>query len=201
MNAKLTGKHGDFDADMGTDSRKVTWAGVASFKKKELDAAIKSGWLRRAAQEWGHKVERISPTEVRFSPKVNLVVDSGVQRSLDKLVGRNGPPGNVITMGVDNGAANPVAGTTSSTAGSTSRRLVSFDSTPTRTANVLSILGTFTQANVAFAMKRLFLSAAAAGTADAAGDLYSMTNVFTIDFTSFATWSLTFTATVTGAGS
>lgn len=148
---------------------------------------------------WDYKIFEATG-EIHLLPKKNLVVDSGIQRSLDRLVGRNGPPGVVQTMGVDDGASNPVAGTTSSSAGSSNRRLVSF-ATPGRTGNVLSMDGTFTQANVSFVMKRLFLSAAAAGTTDSAGDLYSMTDAFSIDFTSFSTWSITFTATVTGVGS
>lgn len=184
----------DRNLHTGNAGTAVVWEATLQVDPTELREKTLS------LEGWDHTVN-YETGMIHLLPKKNLVVDSGIQRSLDKLVGRNGPPTNVITMGVDDGASNPVAGTTNSTAGSTNRRLVSFDATPGRTGQVLSILGTFTQANVSFVMKRLFLSAAAAGTTDGAGDLYSMTNVFTIDFTAFATWSLTFTATVSGVGS
>lgn len=177
----------------GSTGTAVVWEGTIKVDPNQLRE------MSPTIEGWDHTIN-YETGEIHFQPLKNLVVDSGIQRSLDKLVGRNGPPGNVITMGVDDGVSNPVAGTTSSTAGSTNRRLVNFDATPGRTANVLTMDGTFTQASVSFIMKRLFLSAAAAGTSDSAGDLYSMTNVFTIDFTSFSVWSLTFTATVTGIG-
>lgn len=132
--------------------------------------------------------------------KKNLVVDTGVTRALDKLFGLNGPPAALITIGVDDGASNPVAGTTNSTAGSTNRRLVAFASN-SRAAKVVTNSGAFTQANANFVHKRLFLSAAAAGTTDAANDLAAMTNVFTLDFTGFSSFSQTYTTTYTGAGS
>lgn len=75
----------------------------------------------------------------------NLVVYVGVQRSLDRLFNRNGPPGPIITV-------NPNANFLSSTNGD--------------------------------------------GTAGS-----SMTNVFTMDLTTFSSWGQTFQATVTGTGS
>lgn len=133
--------------------------------------------------------------------KPNLVVNSGVNRSLDRLFGISGPPAAAATMGVDDGTSNPVAGTDDSTSGSTNRRLVAFDSTPTRAAQTVSASGTFSNANVSFTMKRLFLSAAAAGTTDSSGDLIAMTDVFTMDLSGFTSWSQTFTTEYTGSGS
>jgi len=132
--------------------------------------------------------------------KKNLVVDSGVTNSLDFQFGI-GTPSAALTVGVDDGVSNPVAGTTNSTAGSTNRRLVAFDSTPTRASLVVSASGTFTQANVSFVIKRLFLSRATAGTTDSAGDLIAMTDVFTHDNTPFTAWDATYTLEYTGAGS
>jgi len=136
-------------------------------------------------------------------PKPNLVVDSGVQRALDRLFAINSTPGALLRLGVDNGASNPVAGTTQS--GANTKTLLTFDSTPTRSSNVVTATRTFTNSNVNFAMKRLFLSANTVDitnstTADTAGTLYSMTNVFTIDFTGLTSWSAVFAATVTGVG-
>lgn len=157
-------------------------------------------------------------------PQRNLVVNVGVARSLDNLFGINGTSpapspalGTVLRIGVDNGTTNPVAASISSDAGggadtgSSSQTLRTFNSAATRTALVTSAAGTFNDPTtggigaVGFIMKRLFLSAHTANitnttSADAANTLYSMTAVFTIDFTGISTWSLVFTATVTGAG-
>jgi hypothetical protein len=78
--------------------------------------------------------------------------------------------------------------------------LLSFG-TPTRSSKTVSASGTFTKANSNFVHKRLFLSAAAAGTTDSAGDLAAMTSVFTIDLTPFSDFSQVYTAQYTGAGS
>jgi hypothetical protein len=179
----------------GVQGSIVKWRSILTVKKEELDLALEKG-----INIIGWEYERISPTQLRFLSEPNLVVDSGVQNSLDRNFGLPAG-GTVITMGVDNGASNPVAGTTNSTAGSTSRRLVTFDSTPVRTGLQMSCIGVFTQATVNFIMKRLFLSTASAGTTDSADDLYAMTNVFTMDLTSFTTWSQTFEALVNGTGS
>lgn len=160
----------------------------SKFRSECLD-----GWDIESVTDMGEK------SKVLFKAKKNLVVDAGVQNALDRLYGIGGGP--LITMGVDDGASNPIAGTASSSAGSTNRRLVAFDAAPVRTGLTVSSEGTFTDSNVSFVMKRLFLSRAAAGTTDTTGDLYAMTNVFTIDLTSFATWSQTFEATTTGSGS
>lgn len=180
--------------DTGTLTFANRWRSVLRVPSDELT----DRWLDSVD---GWEVEQVDEGVVYFLPKKNLVVNTGVNRSLDRLFAISGPPGAVITMGVDDGASNPVAGTTDSTSGSTNRRLVSFDSTPTRSSQTVSASGTFTQATVSFVMKRLFLSAAAAGTTDSSGDLVAMTNVFTMDLTSFSSWSQTFTAEYTGSGS
>ena len=160
-------------------------------------------FLRDGLEGWDIQSQSLTTdiAEIIFLPKKNLVVNSGVNRSLDRLFAISGPPGAAITMGVDDGASNPVAGTNDSTSGSTNRRLVAFDSTPTRSAQTVSADGTFTDSTVSFVMKRLFLSAASAGTTDASGDLVAMTNVFTMDLSPFTSWSQTFTTEYTGAGS
>lgn len=205
----------------GIQHQLVKWKADQVVLAHELRAPAGQEWLRRSETDWGEgpltvryalrnaqqvfgssMPEMVEVAIVSFPPKSNLVVDVGVQRSLDRLFNRNGPPGPVITIGIDNGASNPVAGTTSSTAGSTSRRLVALVNL-TRTGNVISAEGTFTNVNANFIYKRLFFSAAAAGTTDAAGDLYSMTNAFTHDNVTgapFSTWSETFQGTVTGVG-
>lgn len=185
--------HGKLDSN-------VRWTARLEVPPEELRASYRSGALHDAIKGWNAQVD-LARGLARLMPEPNLVVNSGIQRSLDRLFSINGPPAALQTIGVDDGAANPVAGTTSSSAGSAARRLVAFSPTPTRAGQVVTATGTFTQANVAFIMKRLFLSAAAAGTADAAGDLYAMTNVFTMDLTAFTTWSQTFEAEVTGTGS
>lgn len=162
--------------------------------------------------------------KVFFTPKPNLVVNVGVARSLDNLFGINGTSpapspalGTVLRIGVDNGTTNPTATSLSSDAGggadtgSSSQTLRTFNAAASRTGLVTSASGTFNDPTtggigaVGFIMKRLFLSAHTANitnttSADAANTLYSMTNVFTIDFTGISTWSLVFTATVTGVG-
>lgn len=184
----------------GAQGAIVKWRGSLSVDPGELQKALKEGWAVDGIEGWETEVD-IESGKVLLLPKPNLVVNSGIHISLDRLFSISGPPTQVRSMGVDDGASNPVAGTTSSSAGSTNRRIILFDSTPTRASQVVSALGTYTQANVSFIMKRLFLSKAAAGTTDAAGDLYAMTNVFTMDLSPFTTWSQTFTAEVTGTGS
>lgn len=171
----------------------VFWTGVLKLE----------GPLRKAEID-GWTVKRRRPGEYIFMPKPNLVVNTGINMRLDRLFAISGPPAAVGRMGVDNGASNPVAGTTSS--GANTKTLRTFDSTPTRSSQVLSAIRTFDQSTVNFAMKRFFLSNTSADltnatTADDANSLHSMTNSATIDLTAFTTWSLVVTAQVTGTGS
>ena len=175
------------------------------YQKEFLNDGLK-GWKLRYAYTYKDCVA-LDFIDDRFGAglwlpetKKNLVVNSGVNRSLDRLFGLSGPPTALITIGVDDGASNPVAGTTSSSAGSTNRRLVAF-ATNSRSSQVVSNSGAFTKANSNFVHKRLFLSAAAAGTSDVANDLAAMTNVFTIDLTGFSDFTQTYSTTYTGAGS
>ncbi len=176
----------------GNHASNVHWRGVVTIPRFDRKKAIIEGW---------------NVTETRdgfiLLPKPNLVVDSGVQAALDRLFSINGPPGAVVRLGMDNSASNPVAGTTQS--GANTKTLLTFDSTATRSSNIVTATRTFTNSNVNFIMKRLFLSRHTADitnstSADTAGTLYSMTLPFTIDFTGIATWSAVFAATVTGAG-
>lgn len=189
----------------GAQGAKVRWSGRLTVDPVEFDRAIAAGWLRDGLKGWDALV--LGNGAVYLRPEPNLVVNAGINIGLDRLFSIGGPPGALATIGVDNGTTNPTATSVSSTAGggsdtgSSSRRLVAFDSTPTRASQVVSATGTFTNSTVSFAMKRLFLSKASAGTTDASGDLYAMTNVFTIDLTAFSSWSQTFTAQVTGTGS
>lgn len=203
--------------DLGKSKSRVRWHGLLDVDPTELDRAIADGWLRdgivgwrtvvgptpraRRRFPWRSDTVPVGPGQVLFIPKPNLVVTSGVERTQRRIAGIGGPPGPLLTVGLDDGASNPVAGTSSSSAGSTNRRLVAFDSTPVLNGLVMSYVGTVTNATVSFVMKRLFLSAAAAGTTDSAGDLYAMTNVFTMDLGGFSTFSQTFTAEATGSGS
>ncbi|MFA6125475.1 hypothetical protein [Sphingomonas sp.] len=164
--------------------------------------------------------------QIILLPKKNLVVQIGVARSLDRLFQISGGSGvsplnsltqEVVRIGVDNGTTNPTGTSVSSNTGggtdtgASTQTLRTFNSAATRASLVVSATGTFNDATtggigaVGYAMKRLFLSAHTANitnttAADSDGTLYSMTNVFTVDFTSIATWSANFSATVTGAG-
>lgn len=187
------------------------------------------GWkdhklLRHAIRPTPHGTDRhvLAPGELFLLPKPNLVVNTGVQRSLDKMFGISGTPsipaGNVVRMGVDNGTTAPASGSRSSDqgngttdTGSSSQTLAAFDATPTRSNNIVTSVRTFNDVTtggigaVGFAMKRLFLSAHTANitnttSADAQDTLVSMTGVFTIDFTGISTWTIVFSATYTGAG-
>ncbi len=174
----------------------VHWAGRLSVDPTELRAALRNGWTQECVKGWD--VEQAGPDSLIFLPKPNLVVNTGINNRLDLLFAIGSPPGPVNSMGVDNGTVNPVTTTTRSADGnSTLRRIQAFDGTAVRTNQTVAAVATFTQATVAFIMKRLFLSSL---TTDAAGTLHSMTNVFTLDLTAFVTWSQTFTATVTGTG-
>lgn len=177
----------------GRHESTVNWSAKITLPPGEKSKAIIDGW----------EVEEVEDGLI-LKPKPNLVVDSGVQASLDRVFAINGPPTAIVRVGVDNGASNPVAGTTQSGAANT-KTLLTFDSTPTRSSNVVTSIRTFTNSNVNFIMKRLFLSRHTADitnatTADTAGTLYSMTAVFTIDFTAIASWSMATSCTVTGLG-
>lgn len=145
----------------------------------------------------------------RLWPFGNLVPANGVSVGLRLLFpGIGTAPAGCTTMGVDNGTVNPNANFVSSTNGdgstgsSTLRRIVSFSVLPVPLVGLtVSPSGIFNQANVNFAIRRLFLSNAAAGTTDANGNLIAMTNVFTLDYTIFSVWQETFTANYVGVGS
>lgn len=158
--------------------------------------------------------------QIILHQRPNLVVDNGVYTSLERLAGINGPPAALSRMGWDNGTVNPAAATALSADGnSTTRTLAPFDSTPVRgsgaTAKQLTFVRTFTDnagtvpdslGRCNFVLKRLFLTRhtaniTSAATADTSGTLYSMTNAGTIDYNAIsATWSATFSALLTGAG-
>lgn len=185
--------------DVGKDDASVHWTGRLSVPPEELRDVLNRGWLMDGLSGWAIDALDAARGKLVLAPKPNLVVNSGINRRLDRLFGIGGPPAVVDSMGVDNGTVNPSATTDRSADGnSTSRTILAFDSTATRSSQVVSCVRTFTNATVAFTMKRLFLSA---GTGDAAGTLHSMTNVFTMDLSAFSTWSQTFTAQVTGTGS
>lgn len=188
----------------GSAGAMVKWSGVLNVPADELQEFLKTHKLSDIISGWRTKVD-YATGEIALLPKPNLVVNAGINVALDRLFGITASA--ALTIGVDNGTTAPTATSVSSTAGggtdtgSTSRRIIALDSVASRTNQVVSAIGTYTQANVAFIMKRLFLSKAAAGTADASGDLIAMTAVFTIDLTAFSTWSQTFTAQLTGTGS
>lgn len=176
----------------GTALDACYWSGTLSADPRVLDRENLNdridGW------DW----ERTSDHQVLLLPKKNLVVSTGIDRSVQRLFGLAGAPAIVDSMGVDNGTSNATAATGTSAAGSTSRYARAFDATPTYSRPTMTALGTYTNATVNFVMKRLYL---AAGTADAAGSVQCMTSVFTLDFTAFGAWSQTFSASYTGAGS
>ena len=193
----------------GKDSALVYWAGELSVSPEDARALTRrdtkkgNKWRREVEEFWDLDIDARSG-KIFFLPKKNLVVNSGLQTSLDRLLNIGGPPGALVRMGVDNGVSNPVAGDTQS--GANTKTLLAFDSTPTRASQTVTSIRTFTNSNVNFIMKRLFLSRHTADitnstSADTAGTLYSMTNVFTIDFTGISSWSLVFSATVTATGS
>lgn len=182
----------------GKEMSSVKWNGVVTMPPSDMERVI------AAPQNYieGWKVSE-KDGKLILAPEGNLVVDSGVQASLDRVFAINGPPGAIVRVGVDNGASAPVAGTTQS--GANTKTLLTFDSTPTRSSNVVTATRTFTNSNVNFIMKRLFLSRHTADitnstSADTAGTLHGMTGVFTIDFTALSSWSAVFAATVTGVG-
>lgn len=189
-------------------------------------ARVKVGFLPAQIID-GWDIEcRPGDDRIILLPKPNLVVQVGVARSLDRLFQISGGSGvsplnsltqEVVRIGVDNGTTNPTATSVSSNTGggtdtgSSTQTLRTFNSAATRASLVVSATGTFNDTTTAgigavgFAMKRLFLSAHTANitnttSADSDGTLYSMTDVFTVDFTGITTWSANFTATVTGAG-
>lgn len=215
----------------GTETAGVRWSGVASFKTK----ADMKKFLRRRFPIIGPLVNikgwRIKPNwadlTVTLKPKPNLVVQTGVGRSGDRLFNISGGTTptvlNALTqevsrIGVDNGTTNPTATSSSSDAGggtdtgSSSQTIRTISPTATRASLGISASGTFNDPTtggigaVGFVMKRLFLTAHNANitnttSADPANTLYSMTNVFTVDFTTIPTWTAVFTAQVTLAGS
>ena len=192
--------------DSGKYNSAVRYKSEINVPKKELADLVNNKTKREINsmfKGWNTSID-LNYGIISLMSKPNLVVDSGVQSALRRNFGVTGFGGAVVRMGVDNGATNPVAGTTQS--GANTKTLLAFDSTPTIVGNVITTIRTFTNLNVNFVMKRLLLSYHTADltnttTADTAGTLYGMTNVFTIDLTAFSSWSQTFTATVTGSGS
>lgn len=212
---------------LGNHDSNVHWSGVLTVANpKELQQLTKRRWRGLRRSKWIGEVEKhwdltINPETgtVILHAKPNLVVGDGVRRSLDRLFAINATPAALTRIGVDNGTTNPIDASVSSDVGSgadtgsSSQTLRTFDSAATRVgaSKVVTAVGTFNDVTtggigaVGFIMKRLFLSAHIANvtnttSSDAANSLYSMTNVFTIDFTSISTWSLVFSATVTGSG-
>ncbi|MFA6125521.1 hypothetical protein [Sphingomonas sp.] len=205
----------------GKDHSVVKWQGVVTMPKHDLARVLRrpddfiDGW--NVGEEDGKLI---------LLPRPNLVVQVGVARSLDRLFQISGGSGvsplnsltqEVVRIGVDNGTTNPTATSVSSNTGggtdtgASTQTLRTFNSAATRASLVVSATGTFNDPTtggigaVSYAMKRLFFSAHTANitnttAADTDGTLYSMTNVFTVDFTGIATWSANFTGTVTGAG-
>ncbi len=211
---------------MGGEHGTVQWSGrLVVPDLTEWERALKAGFLQDGIDGWDvvvgetdkylgmrdrngfQRTVKLGPGELLLLPKPNLVVNTGINMRLDRLFAISGPPAAVAKMGVDAADvtnADPTATTSSS--GTNKKTIIAFDSTATRASQVVTTVGTYTQANVNFIMKRLFLSNTSAtltnsATADDANSLHSMTNRFTIDLTSFATWSQTFSATVTGTGS
>lgn len=189
----LAGEHGT-----------VQWSGSLVVPDlTEWERALRDGFIQDGIEGWDARIT--GEGRLALAPIPNLVTNSGINMRLDRLFAIGGPPAAVTKMGVDNGASNPVAGTDASGASNT-KTIIGFDATATRSAQVVSAVGTFTNSTVNFTMKRLFLSNNASTltnstTADTAGSLHSMTNVFTLDLSAFSTWSQTFTAQVTGTGS
>lgn len=105
------------------------------------------------------------------------------------------PSAGTLTLSA-NASASTV--TTLTFATSTSRTILTMSPAASRTGEQVTAGVTFTNSNVNFVMKRLFLNTS---TTDAAGNLYACTNVFTIDLTSFSSWSQSFTPTITASGS
>lgn len=198
--------------DSGHHNSAVKWRGVITLSERDLNKIIARPGMFIDGWDVGEQAGKLI-----LLPKPNLVVVVGAQRSADRLFAINGTPVALTRLGVDNGTTNPTATSVSSDAGggtdtgSSAQTLRTFDSIATRVASVVTAAGTFNDTTtggigaVGFAMKRLFLSAHTANitnaaSADAAGSLYSMTNVFTVDFTSIATWAAVFAATVTFTG-
>lgn len=188
--------------DVGKEESSVWWTGEATFDPGELERALRDGWAHDAVDGWA--VENPEPGKLLFLAKPNLVVNTGINRSLDRTFGLTNVDAQTViidSIGVDNGTVNPTATTALSADGNSTSRTIILFSSVSRTAQVVTAQGTFTNSNVAFIMKRLFLNKT---TTDASGNLYSMTNVFTLDFVTgspFTSWSQAFTATVTGTGS
>ena len=175
----------------------VRWTGTLTVDPTELDRALAAGWAHDGIDGW--EIEPTEPGTVLFMAKPNLVVNSGIDRSLDRTFNLSGTTGEVDSIGVDNGTSNPTATTSQSADGSsTARTIIAMSPAASRSGQQVSCGGTFTNSNVSFVMKRLFLNDT---TTDAAGNLYSMTNVFTIDMTSFSSWAQSFSPTVSGTGS
>jgi hypothetical protein len=190
----------------GAQGAIVKWRSTITIPKIELDYFLKHARLEDIIQGWNAVLNPLTGA-IELGMKPNLVVNTGINMGLDRLFAINGPPVAVTKLGVDaadSTAVDPTATTSSS--GANKKTIILFDATPTRTNQIASATGTFSQATVNFIMKRLFLSATAAtltnsATADDANSLYAMTNRFTIDLTPFTTWQQTFTGTVTGTGS
>lgn len=207
--------------DTGRAAVGVFWSGEVFMPKKFRDAVLDNP--SKFIRGWDLDFHGDG---LILLPKKNLVEEVGVARSLDRLFQESGGTGvlpfnsltqQVVRIGVDNGTTNPTPDTISSNngggadTGSSTQTLRTYNAAATRADLTYSATGTFNDPTtggigaVSYAMRRLFLSAHTANvtdttSADTDGTIYSMTNVFTIDFTSIADWLANITATVTGVG-
>lgn len=197
-------------SDAGKQHSRQRWSGLLTVDPTELRHAIRDGWLVDGIDGWLTTPDLDAGT-VLFLPKPNLVVNNGITQVQNLAWGIGGTTQVINALGVDNGTSNPTSSSTQAAAsgdGATSVRIQAFDSTATQASQVVTCVATFTQAGVAFVMKRLSLSFIASGSLPVtttgtvpANSLHSMTNVFTMDLTSFTSWSQKFSVTIQGTGS
>lgn len=219
-----------YPVDVGNFDHEVVWTAELYLPTIELDQARAGGWAVEGWEVGAVDrlpAHRGELTRIRLLPLHNLVVNNGITRLQNLGWGIGGVTQVMNCIGVDNGTGIPsaadlkVGAVPVGDATTTAARIQAFDAAATQSAQVVSQTATFTQAGVGFVMKHLSISfiapgslpisyngtPAVAGTnagvlaAVPAASLHSCTAPFTIDLTSFATWSAAFTATVTGTGS
>jgi hypothetical protein len=129
---------GSYVEALGTYHESVHWSGVLTVDPDELDAALAGDdpAIREMIRDWG--LVELHPDEgkILLLPKKNLVVNNGITRLQNLGWAIGGALQAMNCIGIDNGANNPAAGSTSlvSDAGPpTSVRIQAFDSAATQT--------------------------------------------------------------------
>lgn len=149
------------------------------------------------------RLERLPDGHI-YSEVHNAFVNTGLNMTLDRLFSLSGPPSAIDHIGLSSDNTAVVAGTT--TLGGTVS-IKTFTPAASRTGQVVTAGATWTQADVAFAIKKVGLLNTATDAGTGLLDVVGGTGAapynqpFTIDLTGATTWTMTLSLQITAASS